>query len=404
MRKLKVAVYYPWVYLHGGPERTIAELLPRTRHDITVFTSRFEPESTFPSLRTANVVQTPRRVSVRRTFWNVGNAAWQIASEKLPLEGFDALVVFCEGLGDLITIRNTRIPTVCLCFTPLRAAFDPEYQRGYLAMKGGGIARRLLLGASRLAFRILDRQLWKRYDRVIAISSEVRNRIAAGGLFPSGEVEILYPGIDASRLIPTWEYRPQFLIPGRIMWTKNLELAIDAYRLLLQRRPDLARFTLTMAGFVDEKSGPYLAALRERAAGCDGIRFIVSPTDEELFSLCREAWAVLYPPFNEDWGLVPLEAMALGKPVIASARGGPLETIVDEETGLLEPPETNAFADAMERLATDEALVRRMGQAAHKRAALFDWRPFCEGFDTCVSKAAGQAWDDALEPTAVQNQ
>jgi len=389
MRPLKVAVYYPWVYLHGGPERTIAELLLRTRHDITVFTSRFEPESTFPSLRTAKVVEMRRRVSVRRTFWNVGNAALQIAFEKLPLEGFDVLVVFCEGLGDLVTIRNTGIPTVCLCFTPLRAAYDVEYQRSYLEMKGGGLARSVTLQAAKLAFRAVDPLLWKRYSHVIAISSEVRKRILAGRLTTPDRIRILYPGVNTKSLLPTWEYRHEFLIPGRIMWTKNLELAIDAYKLLLERRPDLSHFTLTMAGFVDEKSRPYLAKLRERAAGFDGIRFLPSPADNELFALCRQAWTVLYPPFNEDWGLVPIEAMALGKPVIASARGGPLETVVDGETGLLVEPRPDLFASAMERLATDESLVRRMGQAAHQRAAGFDWDAFCGGFDNCISEAAG---------------
>lgn len=403
MRRLKVAIYYPWVYLHGGPERTLVEILARSRHEITVFTSRFEPESTFPELRAAPVVELRRRVSVRRSFWNVGGAAVRIASEKLPLDGFDVLVVFCEGLGDLVTIRNSGIPTLCLCFTPLRAAFDPEYQRGYLAMKGSTRGRRLLLTAATAAFRAVDRRLWRRYDRVVAISSEVRNRIVAGRLRASGDIPILYPGIDRERLEPTWEYLPEFLIPGRIMWTKNLELAIDAYLLFRQRRPDLAHFTLTMAGYVDAKSRPYLAALRARAGSCASIRFVESPSDDELFGRCRRAWTVLYPPFNEDWGLVPLEAMALGKPVIASARGGPLETVVDGETGYLVNPDPASFANAMERLAADEALVRRMGRAARDRAGRFDWKTFCDGLDVSVSAtarpAAGAASARVASPT-----
>lgn len=404
MRRLNVAIYYPWVYLHGGPERTLVEMLARSRHQITVFTSRFEPESTFPELRQAPVVELGRRVSVRRSFLDVGGAAVRIASEKLPLDGFDVLVVFCEGLGDFVTIRNGGIPTICLCFTPLRAAFDPEYQRGYLAMTGPSPGRRLLLAGAMAAFRLIDRRLWRRYDRVIAISTEVRNRIAAGRLRTREEISILYPGIDPERLQPTWEYQPEFLIPGRIMWTKNLELAIDAYLLFRQQRPDLAHFTLTMAGYVDAKSRPYLAALRERAAGCAAIRFVESPSDDELFTLCRRAWTVLYPPFNEDWGLVPLESMALGKPVIASARGGPLETVADGETGYLVNPDASSFAEAMGRLASDEALVRRMGRAARDRAGRFDWKTFCDGLDASVSatarRAPGRASAHAVSPTA----
>jgi glycosyltransferase involved in cell wall biosynthesis len=176
------------------------------------------------------------------------------------------------------------------------------------------------------------------------------------------------------------------MVPGRIMWTKNLELAIAAFRLLLERRPDLSHFTLTMAGYVDAKSQPYIQKLRQLAEGVEQIRFIVAPTDEELFQLSSASYAVVYPPFNEDWGLAPIEGMALEKPVIAVNRGGPSESVLHGETGLLVEPTPAAFAAAMERLADDFTLVVTMGKKARLRAAEFNWSQFCERLDACVEE------------------
>jgi glycosyltransferase involved in cell wall biosynthesis len=199
----------------------------------------------------------------------------------------------------------------------------------------------------------------------------------------------MYPGVDVSRLIPTDVYTKDFVIPGRIMWTKNLQLAIDAFRIFLKRRPDRRDFTLTLAGYIDRKSQPYFRMLRDRAADCPQIRFIVSPSDEDLRSVLGTGYAVLYPPFNEDWGLVPLEAMALGKPVIAVNRGGPVESVVDGQTGFLVNPTPESFASAIEMLADDPDLVRRLGVNARARASEFDWSHFCSRLDTHIEMTVG---------------
>jgi glycosyltransferase involved in cell wall biosynthesis len=382
---MKIALYYPWVYLPGGPERTIAELLPRSRHDWTVITNRYERDVTFPALRKARIVELPR-VSVDRSMSHVFRAGFRIALQKLPLEGQDALVVFCEGLGDFTLFRNHSIPVACLCFTPLRAVFDEHYASRYLERAGNTSGRRAMLGAASFLFRRIDRFLWRRYQRVFAISKEVRRRIVAGGLRAEADIDLLHPGVDTGRLVPTWRYNREFVIPGRIMWTKNLELAIDAFRLLQSRRPDLGDMRLTIAGWVDRKSEGYAQTLRERAVSSPGIRFVESPSDAELFNLCQSCRCVLYPAFNEDWGLVPLEAMAFGKPVIAVNRGGPEETVVDGVTGYLVEPTPEAFAGAMERLADDADLVRRLGSAGRPRAELFDWSRFAENLDRQVDR------------------
>jgi glycosyltransferase involved in cell wall biosynthesis len=392
---MNVAVYYPWIYLKSGAERIISELWARSRHRWTIITNRYEAEATFPSLKGANVVEL-RRVSVNRSFGCVAGAAWIILRQRLPLKGQDALVVICEGLGDLVTFRNHQIPTICICLTPLRAAFDPYYQAEYLRRNQNRWYRRVTLRSAAAAFEVIDRYAWKRYDRVFAISQEIKKRIIRGKLCAESKVSVLYPGVDCSRLTPSGIFKKVFLMPGRIMWTKNLQLGIDAFRLFRSRRPDLADFKLVISGFVDRKSQPYLAMLRERAAGCPDVLFVESPSDDVMFRLYAEVYAVLYTPFNEDFGLVTLEAGAFGKPLIAVNRGGPRESVLNGENGFLVEPEPEAFARAMEVLADDPALVRRMGAAARVRAQQFDCSHFYGVLDDCLEKAvSGEPLADA---------
>jgi len=391
---VKVALYYPWLYLKSGGERTISELVRRSRHEWTIVTNRYEPDATFPELRDMRVVELPR-VSVRRSIITVVGAARQILAQKLPLDGHDALLVVCEGLGDFVTFRNHKLPVACLCLTPLRAAFDPHYRSGYLAMKGDGVVRRLALDLASFVFRWLDRRAWRHYRRVIAISREVRERILRGRLCPAERIEIAYPGIDITSLVPNGRFEPYFLVPGRLMWTKNLELGIDAFLALRERRPDLGEFRLVITGFVDEKSRAYVRALRERASGCPLVEFIESPSDTELFALYRSAWAVIVPAFNEDWGIVPLEAMAHEKPVIAVNRGGPRESVIHGENGLLVDPIPAALGSAMEQLADDPDLVREMGKSGRQHVRHYDWSVFCAAVDDALDRMVSGGEDGA---------
>ena len=90
------------------------------------------------------------------------------------LRAIEALVIFCEGLGDFATVQNRSLPTINFCFTPLRAAFDPYYQRSFLEEKKAGMLSRALHWSANQAFRVADRRVWRGYDHVIAISEEVR--------------------------------------------------------------------------------------------------------------------------------------------------------------------------------------------------------------------------------------
>jgi alpha-1,3/alpha-1,6-mannosyltransferase len=99
------------------------------------------------------------------------------------------------------------------------------------------------------------------------------------------------------------------------------------------------------------------------------VIFMRSCTESERLALLSRCRCVVYTPANEHFGFVPVEAMAAGRPVVAGASGGPLETVRHEQTGLLCCPTPQAFADALARLIADPVAAERMGQAGRLHVA-----------------------------------
>jgi len=380
----RVALYYPWIYVRSGVERVILEIVRRSRHRYTVFTNHVNYAQTYPEFsQLANLVVL-EQVPVARTFGAVLRAARTIVAQRLDLAGFDALLVSSEGLGDLITFRNHSKPVFCFCHTPVRPVYDPVYRATWLANHRGG---RIPLTLYSFAYHWVTRLAWRHYRRVFANSREVAGRIAAGSLCASDKVEVLHPGVDVDAIRPCFEYDHYFLYAGRMKWTKNVELAIDAFS-TFQAQGEAGKWRLVIAGGVDASSREYVAALRRRA-GVDGaITFVENPSDADLAGLYARCRALIFPSLNEDWGIVPLEAMAHGKPVLAVNRGGPMESVVDGETGYLLEPTAAAFASAMQRLAAHPALGERLGQCAAERVRRFSWEEFVRRLDDYIEEIA----------------
>lgn len=381
---MKFALYYPWVYLTSGAERSILELTGRSRYNWTIFTHRFDPATTFPGLKDRDIRELSPRVSVDRSFGAVAKAAGAVAGHRLSLEGYRALMVVSEGVGDFITLRNSHLPILCLCLTPLRPVFDAAYRARFLQGKNWRTA--LALSCFSHAFKVVDRLLWKRYRRVFCISEEARRRVLAGGLYSADRMEVAYPGVDIAVCRPTWKYEHYFLLPGRIMWTKNIELGIQAFQHFIKTQPEHRDFRLVIAGIVDEKSRPYFAKLQSLSAGESRITFVVHPSDETLARLYQQCYGVLFTAFNEDWGMVPLEGMAYGKPVISVNSGGPRESIQHNKNGFLVDPDPEAFSRTMAAVARDEQIARRIGECGRERSHDFDWTAFVGRIDQYLER------------------
>ncbi len=183
-----------------------------------------------------------------------------------------------------------------------------------------------------------------RPHRYLSISQYVAGRIHR---YYNRRSVIVHPPVDTEFYQPTGAAPEPFaLVVSALVPYKRVDLAIDACR--------LAGVPLVVVG-----QGPEQARL-EALAG-PTVRFTGPLPDEQVRDLYRRARVVMLPGV-EDFGLVPVEAQACGRPVVALAEGGATETVVDGVTGLLVPVATpEAFAHALERLPTlevDSAAIR----------------------------------------------
>ena len=156
------------------------------------------------------------------------------------------------------------------------------------------------------------------------------------------------------------------LAVGRLESVKRPQLAIEAMTRV--DRP----VTLILAGEGTQRAN--MEALAERLGVADRVRFLGAVTDETLIDLYSGALAVVYVPYDEDFGYVTLEAFLARKPVVtARDSGGTLEFVVDDVNGTVVEPGAEALADAINRYAADRGLAAAHGEAGSARAALVTW-------------------------------
>jgi glycosyltransferase involved in cell wall biosynthesis len=262
-------------------------------------------------------------------------------------------------------VRPRRARHLCYCLTPMRYAWDQRdayFGPERLGRVGSRLMRPVMARLARW-----DRDTAGRANRYVAISHYVAGRIRR---YYNREATVVYPPVDTDFFQPG-DASPDrsALIVSALVPYKRIDVAIEACR--------LARVPLTIAG-----SGPDRVRL-ERMAGPD-VKFLGWVSDDEIRQLYRRA-AVTLLPGEEDFGIVPLEAQACGRPVVALGRGGAVETVIDGETGrLVDDLSAQAFADAIA-----ETIDRRFDDGAIRaHAQRFGRARFGDEMETLMRGAA----------------
>jgi glycosyltransferase involved in cell wall biosynthesis len=222
--------------------------------------------------------------------------------------------------------------------------------------------------------------------RWVFISEHVRSRARALGV----DGVVAYPGVDPIRFSarPSQSWRWRLLYCGRIDPRKGIRTAIDA----LTQLPSDA--TLAIDGDGDRRHAEELSSLAARLGLADRVHFRCSATEAVPGSYAA-ADAVVFPVlWEEPWGLVPLEAMASGRPVVATrAGGGAAEYLRDGENCLQFPPDdATALAAAVRRFAEDVELRTRLAAAGVQTAARFTTRAFYEALEHELELTVQAGW------------
>jgi glycosyltransferase involved in cell wall biosynthesis len=343
----RVALVHDWLTGMRGGEKVleaIAELYP----DAPIYTLLHVKGSVSRALES-------RRIFCSFVQWLPGSARhyrgylplFPTAIEQFDFDRYDLVISTSHCAAKSVVVPG-RTAHLCYCHSPMRYAWD-QFPAYFGPEQVGAVRSRLLRPVlARLAR--WDAATASRVDRFVANSQYVAGRIAR---YYNRKSAIVYPSVDTEFYQPDPTRRPEpfFLVVSALVPYKRLEVAIRAC--------EAVGVLLRIVG-----RGPEEGRLRQLGSG--RVEFLGWRTDEEIRTLYQHCRAVLMPGV-EDFGMVPVEAQACGRPVVAYAQGGALESVIDGTTGVLvNDPSVDAFAAALRDVSSrdfDPADIRRHAES-----------------------------------------
>jgi glycosyltransferase involved in cell wall biosynthesis len=376
LRNVKIALVHDWLTGMRGGERCLEAFL-KLYPEADIFTLLHVPGTT-SSLIDNRVVQTSvlQKLPWSRRFYRHYLPLYPLAAQSLRLDGYDMVISLSHAAAKNVSVP-LGVPHLCYCFTPMRYVWDQAH------VYFGSGTRFLWPLLSRL--RRWDQRGAEGVSRFIAISRFVAARIR---LFYGRQSDIIYPPVDTSWISPIRE--PQrgkaFLYAGALVPYKRVELVVEVFNRL--REP------LHIVG-----DGPLLKSLKKQAG--DTITFYGRVSDAELAEHYRQCRALVFPA-REDFGMIPVECMAAGRPIIGFAEGGLRETVDgldgldtaagalrDGITGVFAPPSADLVLSLQSAVRSFLAIEEEIApQACIERAQLFSPEKFAVSWSTVAEKFA----------------
>jgi glycosyltransferase involved in cell wall biosynthesis len=353
----RVALVHDWLTGMRGGERcleAVCELFP----EAPLFTLLHVPGSVSPTIERRRIVTSfVQRLPAAATRYRHYLPLFPAAVRGLSLAGFDVVLSLSHCVAKAVRVPPGALH-LCYCFTPMRYVWDLEADYA----DGAGWLTRLALPPVAAALRRWDR----RTDGVhefVAISRHIGERIRR---VYGRDAGVIYPPVELDRFQIASAIDDYYLVVSALVPYKRVDLAVRAATRTGRRLLVVGR-------------GPEEARLRALAGPT--VTFLGWRSDAEVAQLYARCRAVLFPAV-EDFGIVPLEAAAAGRPTLALAQGGALETMVGLEAGA--PPTAVFFGeqtvDALAgAIATFEAAAHRFEpKALRAHAAGFDRPRFAQ--------------------------
>jgi len=349
----------------GGAHRVILKI---ARHfDAPVHCFNYAPEKTHEGYGDIEVI-TPKKTLgrmpiARKALENIESFNYFY---NLKLEDYD---VVNAHMSPSEWVRNRNSPVLWYCYSPFRLGYD-LYDWKLKQLK---FAQRIQFKTWIATFRHLESRTVPKIEYLFTVSKNAEERIER---YLGRKSEVLYPGIEVHQF-RCREYEKFFFYPSRIDPAKNFEYVINAFKIFSRKNRG---WKLVIAGSIADYYGQdYLEKLKSM---CDeSIIIETNISDERMFDLYSRCYSVPFSAVDEDLGLVPLEAFASSKPVIAYNEGGTRETVADGVDGfLVNSPEEMALK--MELLAKNPDLCEKMGKAGRKKVQeYFTWDNFLKRFE-----------------------
>jgi glycosyltransferase involved in cell wall biosynthesis len=323
--RARVTLAHDYLLVMRGAERTFAAIADLYA-DAPIFTLLYDERGTARRFANRSITTSPlQRLRVGQDSFRrlLPLYPWAVGRLRLPA----CEIVLSSSSAFAHGVRApARALHICYCYTPFRYAWYEQAR----ALGETPRALRPLLRAQLRRIRSWDLSASSRVDAYIAISELSRARIKR---YYGRDAPVVHPPVETHRFSPG-QAGDSLLVVSEIVRHKRIEVALEAAR--------RARASIRVVG-----SGPDHALLRQ---AYPEAQFIGRASDEELAELYAQARAVVVPSV-EEFGITAVEAQAAGRPVIAAAAGGALETVLDGQTGRLAVlDDVDSFARAIETI------------------------------------------------------
>ena len=372
-----MAVVHPFLYVRGGAESVVLKIAQH--FNAPIYCRRYFPENTFPEFKELDVRVVkagasgflPNSVPFRVR--DAVQAAW--AFYNLKLDGFD--VINAQGTPSE-WVRRRNGPVVWYCHSPNREAYDLYEWR----MRQRGPLGKLLYWSFIQPYKHVEANIAPKLEHVFSNSGNTQGRLK--NYLGLGS-EILNPAIDVEDFA-CGSFDKYFLYFSRFVPEKRFEYAIEAFKEFKREYPT---FKLVLAGSLLRERPEHVEYFNKIKRLLGDAGEIHTDVDRKtMLKLYANCYAVLYAPKDEDFGIIPLEAMASGKPCIAVNEGVPREFVIDCVTGYL-VNNAKEMAYRMSELVADQSLAERMGKAGRKRVEeKYTWDRFLSRFEEACGKVA----------------
>jgi glycosyltransferase involved in cell wall biosynthesis len=344
VQNLKIALVHDWLTGMRGGEK-ILEVLCELFPDATIFTLLHNEGAMSPTIermkiKTSFIQHLPMKAAKYRNYLPL----MPLAIGLYDLSEYDLIISTSSAVAKG-AIPGKNSVHICCCFSPMRYLWD-QYKE-YFGRGRAGILTRILMTFVAPYLRRWDVRSCKRVHYFISISKNVQERIAR---IYHRDSDIIYPPVSTDMFHVSEKNEGYYLIVSALVSYKRVDLAVQAFNRNGEK--------LLIAG-----SGPERARLEKIAN--KNIEFLGWQSDENLAALYAGCRALIFPGV-EDFGIVPLEAMASGKAVVAFGEGGALETVIadgDSPTGIFFYESTgealNSAITSLSKLNLDPYAIRR---------------------------------------------
>lgn len=359
-----IALVHDWLVSMRGGEKVL-EVLCELFPGATLFTLVH---------RKGSCSQTIERMNIRTSFLQklpMGIRHYQhylplfpSAIKRFNLQEFDLVISSSSAAAKGVNVRSDAIH-ICYCHTPMRYIWDQHDD--YFSPGRASLLTRAGMKMFRRCLQEWDVETANGVTHFIANSNNVRERVKR---IYHRDSTVIYPPVDVQRFSLSTNDEGYYLIVSALVPYKRIDVAVEAFNRLGKK--------LFIIGTGSEEK-------RLKSFARPNVEFLGRADDANVVRYYSGCKALIFPG-EEDFGIVPVEAMACGKPVIAYAKGGVLETVVDGVTGVFFNEQR---AESLERRVNEYEKMQFDGAAVRERAMKFAKEDFRRRFQEFITNVGG---------------